>query len=93
MTHWTLDILLTNDPSSGVDKTGEWEKQCDNRNSPKMKFPLKLTADDSVLNVETDFIDPKVDEPRIKTKKDKEKDQVRVVTLQKKRTKDKNKLF
>lgn len=92
MTHWTLDILLTNDPSSGVDKTGEWETQCDSRNSPKMKFPLKLKADD-VLDLDVNFKDPEVTDPPLKTKREVEKDRVKVVTLQKKRTKDKNNLF
>lgn len=92
--HSTLDILLTDDPSSGVDKTGEWEDQCDNRNSPRMKFPLKLTSHE-VLDLEVDFKDPIVSEPALKTKREKEKDRVKVVTLQTKKTKDKgkNKLF
>ena len=94
MMHSTLDILLTDDPSSGVDKTGEWESQCDDRTSPRMKFPLKLTADE-VLKLDVDFKDPAVSEPALKTKKEKEKDRVKVVTLQTKKTKDKdkNKLF
>lgn len=94
MMHSTLDILLTDDPSSGVDKTGEWESQCDDRTSPRMKFPLKLKADD-VLNLDVNFEDPSVSEPALKTKREKEKDRVKVVTLQTKKTKDKgkNKLF
>lgn len=93
MTHLTLDILLISDPSSGTDKTGEWESQCDDRNSPKIKFPLKLRDERmDILNV--DFSDPVIEEPKIK-KKEKNKNEVKVVTLtsRKNKDKDKNKLF
>lgn len=87
--HLTLDILLINDPSSGSDKTGEWEKQCEERSTPRIKFPLKL-KDDSLNKINVEFIDPPVEEPREK-KIDKNKDSVKVVTLAKDRKKDKNK--
>jgi len=94
MTHLTLDILLINDPGSGVDKTGEWESQCDDRTSPRMKFPLKLTPHE-VLDLDIEFKEPEVSKPALKNKKDKEKDRVKVVSLESKKTKNKskNKLF
>ena len=58
----TLDTLLMNDPSSGEDKTGEWESQLDYRTGPKIKFPLKLT-DDALGEIPTDFDDPKISNP------------------------------
>lgn len=87
--HLTLDILLINDPSSGTDKTGEWEKQCDERSTPRIKFPLKL-RDDSLSQIDTEFKDPVVEEPR-KKKVEKNKDSVNVVNLTTGRKKDKNK--
>ena len=91
--HLTLDILLINDPSSGADKTGEWEKQCDERSTPRIKFPLKL-RDDSLGKISTEFPDPVVEEPKKKVV-DKTKDSVKVVSLtgNKKKDKNKNKLF
>jgi hypothetical protein len=91
MMHSTLDILLISDPSSGTDKTGEWESQCDERNAPKIKFPLKL-KDERVNSLDLEFNDPVVEEPKLK-KKEKNKNEVKVVTLTSKKNKDKNKLF
>jgi hypothetical protein len=93
MTHSTLDILLINDPSSGTDKTGEWESQCDIRNAPKIKFPLKLKGD-VMIGLNVDFKDPVIEEPKVK-EKEKNKNEVKVVTLtgKKNKDKDKNKLF
>ena len=92
-THLTLDILLTNDPGSGTDKTGEWESQCDTRNSPKIKFPLKLK--DNIIEVlAPDFQDPEVNEPKMRDKKkEKNKNTAKVVTLSNNKNKDKKKLF
>jgi len=89
----TLDILLINDPSSGADKTGEWEKQCEERSTPRIKFPLKL-KDDSLNQIDTEFKDPMVEEPK-KKKIEKNKDSVKVVDLTsgRKKEKNKNKLF
>lgn len=89
MMHWTLDTLLINDPESGKDLTGEWESECDSRNSPRMKFPLKM-IDDSVNSLNLDFVDPEVQKVKPK-KKEKSKNQVTVVTLSSKNKKDKNK--
>jgi len=87
----TLDILLISDPSSGTDKTGEWEKECDERSSPRIKFPLKL-KDDIMDKVNIEFSEPVIDEPKEK-KKEKSKNTVSVVTLSGSKNKDKNKLF
>ena len=89
--HLTLDILLISDPSSGTDKTGEWEKECDERSSPRIKFPLKL-KDDIMDKVNIEFSEPVIDEPKEK-KKEKSKNTVSVVTLSGSKNKDKNKLF
>ena len=91
--HLTLDILLINDPSSGTDKTGEWEKQCEERSTPRIKFPLKL-KDDSLNHISVEFNDPVVEEPK-KKKIEKNKDSVKVVDLTsgRKKEKNKNKLF
>jgi hypothetical protein len=90
---WTLDTLLTNDPESGSDRTGEWEDQCDLRNAPKIKFPLKM-LDDKIKEVDLGFQDPIVSEPKPK-KKEKKNDSAKVVELTKRKdkNKDKNKLF
>jgi hypothetical protein len=87
----TLDILLISDPTSGTDKTGEWEKECDERSSPRIKFPLKL-KDDIMDKVNIEFSEPVIDEPKEK-KKEKSKNTVSVVTLSGSKNKDKNKLF
>jgi hypothetical protein len=87
----TLDILLISDPSSGTDKTGEWEKQCDERSSPRIKFPLKL-KDNIIDQVSMEFAEPVVDEPKEK-KKEKSENTVKVVNLSSSKNKDKNKLF
>jgi hypothetical protein len=87
MMHSTLDILLTSDPGSGTDMTGEWESECDSRNSPKIKFPLKL-IDHTVEEVDLDFSDPKVSQPKDK-KIDKKKNQINVVKISGKNKKDK----
>lgn len=89
--HLTLDILLISDPTSGTDKTGEWEKECDERSSPRIKFPLKL-KDDIMDKVNIEFSEPVIDEPKEK-KKEKSKNTVSVVTLSGSKNKDKNKLF
>ena len=89
--HLTLDILLISDPTSGTDKTGEWEKQCDERSSPRIKFPLKL-KDNIMDRISIEFDDPAVKEPKEK-KKEKSKNTVKVVNLSSSKNKDKNKLF
>ena len=91
--HLTLDILLISDPNSGKDKTGEWEKQCDERGSPRIKFPLKL-KDNIIDKVNIEFKDPILSEPKEK-KREKSKNTVSVVNLSnsKNKNKDKNKLF
>ena len=91
--HLTLDILLISDPSSGTDKTGEWEKQCDERSSPRIKFPLKL-KDNLIDQVSMEFDEPVLKEPKEK-KSEKNKNSVKVVSLtsSKNKNKDKNKLF
>ena len=89
----TLDILLMNDPSSGSDKTGEWEHEIDRRSSPKKKFPLKIRTDLSDLNSE--FKDPEVSDPP--KRKSEMKKEARVVETGKSKnrskSKDKTKLF
>jgi hypothetical protein len=82
---------LISDPTSGTDKTGEWEKECDERSSPRIKFPLKL-KDDIMDKVNIEFSEPVIDEPKEK-KKEKSKNTVSVVTLSGSKNKDKNKLF
>jgi hypothetical protein len=82
---------LISDPSSGTDKTGEWEKECDERSSPRIKFPLKL-KDDIMDKVSIEFSEPVIYEPKEK-KKEKSKNTVSVVTLSGSKNKDKNKLF
>jgi len=82
---------LINDPTSGTDKTGEWEKQCDERSSPRIKFPLKL-KDNIMDRISIEFDDPAVKEPKEK-KKEKSKNTVKVVNLSSSKNKDKNKLF
>jgi len=62
----TLDILLTNDPSSGTDKTGEWEDAITDSVRIKMKSTLKITDDDSLKELEFDFKEPEVSLPKEK---------------------------
>lgn len=87
----TLDILLISDPSSGTDKTGEWEKECDERSSPRIKFPLKL-KENLMDKVSIEFSEPIIEEPKEK-KEEKSKNTVKVVNLSGSKKKDKNKLF
>jgi hypothetical protein len=82
---------LISDPSSGTDKTGEWEKECDERVSPRIKFPLKL-KDNVMDQVSIEFEEPVINEPKEK-KREKSKNTVKVVTLTNNKNKDKNKLF
>jgi hypothetical protein len=82
---------LISDPSSGTDKTGEWEKQCDERSSPRIKFPLKL-KDNIMDRISVEFDDPAVEEPK-ERKKEKTKNTVKVVNLSSSKNKDKDKLF
>lgn len=89
--HLTLDILLISDPSSGTDKTGEWEKECDERSSPRIKFPLKL-KENLMDKVSIEFSEPIIEEPKEK-KEEKSKNAVKVVDLSGSKKKDKNKLF
>lgn len=89
--HLTLDILLISDPSSGTDKTGEWEKECDERSSPRIKFPLKL-KENLMDKVSIEFSEPIIEEPKEK-KEEKSKNTVKVVNLSGSKKKDKNKLF
>jgi hypothetical protein len=87
----TLDILLISDPSSGTDKTGEWEKECDERSSPRIKFPLKL-KENLMDKVSIEFSEPIIEEPKEK-REEKSKNTVKVVNLSGSKKKDKNKLF
>lgn len=87
--HSILDTSLINSPDSEEELTREWENECDIRNSPKIKFPLKI-IDDSVGLVDLNFTDPKVSEPEEK-KKDKNPNSVKVVSLGNKKQKDKKK--
>jgi hypothetical protein len=87
MMHSTLDTLLTNDPESGTDMTGKWESECESRNSPKIKFPLKF-IDTSVDNVDLEFSEPEIGEPKNKNS-EKSKNQVNVVVLSGKNKKNK----
>lgn len=89
--HLTLDILLISDPSSGTDKTGEWEKECDERSSPRIKFPLKL-KENLMDKVSIEFSEPIIEEPKEK-KEEKSKNTVKVVNISGSKKKDKNKLF
>ena len=89
--HLTLDILLISDPSSGTDKTGEWEKECDERSSPRIKFPLKL-KENLMDKVSIEFSEPIIEEPKEK-REEKSKNTVKVVNLSGSKKKDKNKLF
>ncbi len=91
MTSSTLDILLMIDPTSGQDKTGEWETQFDEGNSPKIKFPLKMK--DEMSDVNTEFTEPEI-APPVEKKKEKPL-AAKVVELggKKKSKKDKKNLF
>lgn len=86
----TLDILLTNDPSSGEDKTGEWESELDYRVGPKIKFPLKF-IDDSLGEIPTDFKEPEISKPV--EKKSPLNKGVKVISTTKKKRDNKSKLF
>jgi len=86
----TLDILLMNDPSSGMDKTGEWESQLDHRIGPKIKFPLKM-KEESLSDLETDFNDPVIHKP-VKKKPELNKE-AKVISTGKKKKDNKSKLF
>jgi hypothetical protein len=87
----TLDILSISDTRSVTDKTDEWEKQCDERSSPRIKFPLKL-KDNLIDQVSMEFVEPVVKEPKEK-KSEKNKNTVKVINLSSSKNKDKNKLF
>lgn len=87
----TLDILLMIDPTSGHDKTGEWETQFDEGNSPKIKFPLKIK--DEMTNVDVEFKDPEIKEPVKKKAETPLNANVIETKPENKRKKDKKKLF
>lgn len=89
MMHLTLDTLLINDPSSGTDMTGQWESECEERNSPKIKFPLKL-IDDSMGELNLDFPDPITEDPKTPKKK-KNQQEISIVELKGKNKKNKKK--
>jgi len=93
MMSWTLDILLMSDPNFKRDYTDEWEAEIERQKGPKIKFPIKATAE-NIDPYTTDFPDPKI--PAIKEKKKERKtDQPRTVELTKSKRKNnsKNKLF
>ena len=84
----TLDILLTNDPTSGTDKTGEWEEAITDSGRTKMKSTLKITGDDSLTELTLDFNDPIVVNPK---KKKLIKNEAKTINTTKRR--DKKNLF
>lgn len=86
----TLDILLIDDPNSGMDRTGEWESQLDHRSGPKLKFPVKI-REESFGSVDVSFDDPNVSNP-VKKKGEIEK-KPKVVEIGKKKRDNKSKLF
>ncbi len=87
----TLDILLMIDPSSGQDKTGEWETQFDEGNSPKIKFPLKIK--DEMTEVDIEFKEPEIKPPVEKKKEKPLSAKIVEVGGKKKSKKDKKNLF
>jgi hypothetical protein len=73
-----------------LDLTAEWEKECNKRNSPKIKFPLKMFGDD-IEFFDLVFIDPTLDEPKLK-KKENNDELLKIIDLSKKKKK-KNNIF
>ena len=84
----TLDILLMNDEKNIGAKTEDWEKQIDLAQSPKKKFPLKVKED--LSKTDLNFSDPQIN-PKVKNHKRKE--EVKTVTIGKKKSKNNKNLF
>ena len=84
----TLDFLLIEDPSSGIDKTGEWEAVSEKDLLPKIKTPIKI-IDDNLRFVDFNFHEPEVQE---KLKKDEISNKIKVVETDKKKN-NRKKLF
>lgn len=90
MTYLTSDILLMTkmDQQNLIE---DWENEISRNQQSKIKFPIIVSNDDS-LEVNLDFIEPKIKEPEKKIIKN--SSQIRVLDLPKKRgTKNKPKLF
>lgn len=91
MMSWTLDILLMSDPDLNRDLTKEWENEIERREGPKLKFPIKATAE-NIDQFSSDFKDPEINE--IKLKKEEEKPRgPKILNLSEKNKKSKKKLF
>ena len=88
MMHLISDILLIDSSDTGGDITKQWEDECDLRGLPKLKYPVKL-MDDSMSDLNLNFIEPSIVEP--KTKKKKDDSSIRVIDLGKKTKNEKNK--
>jgi len=70
-----------------IDKTEEWEKEFSKRNSPKLKFPIKVIDDSIDLSLIDDFPIAEIEEVKLK----KENKKIKIIDLNKKEAK--NKLF
>jgi hypothetical protein len=90
---WTLDILSTSDEEPEKELTRNWEKEIDESQKPKIKFPIKATLE----NVEVPdllFPDPKISNPVPKKKDEKNCSPKFLDISKKKKTKEnKSKLF
>ena len=75
-----------------IDLTDDWETEVTRRSTGKIKFPIKVIETD-LYDVNTDFSEPKIAEPKTEGKKELQKN-VRVVDLpSKKKQKNKTNLF
>ena len=75
-----------------IDLTDDWETEVTRRSTSKIKFPIKVIETD-LYNVNIDFEEPKIVEPKTEGKKELQKN-VRVVDLPtKKKQKNKTNLF
>jgi hypothetical protein len=75
-----------------IDLTDDWETEVTRRSTSKIKFPIKVIETD-LYDVNVDFTEPKINEPKLEGKKELQKD-ARVVNLTgKKKQKNKTNLF
>lgn len=75
-----------------IDLTEDWETEVTRRSTSKIKFPIKVIETD-LYDVNVDFSEPNINEPKLEGKKELQKD-VRIVNLTgKKKQKTKTNLF
>jgi hypothetical protein len=75
-----------------IDLTDDWETEVTRRSTGKIKFPIKVIEND-LYNVNVDFTEPKITEPKTEGKKVLQKNVLVVDLPTKKKQKNKTNLF